>query len=60
MEKGMVIWTVSLHWIYGLIFGIEHMTGDDEKSWMIVVHLDVLRIMLERIEVDNSVINPDD
>lgn len=56
----MVIWTVSLHWIYGLIFGIEHMTGDDEKSWMIVVHLDVLRIMLERIEVDNSVINPDD
>lgn len=51
MEPDTIVWTFALSWVYGLVFGIEHLTADDDVSWMIAIHLGPLRITIEKIEV---------
>lgn len=38
---------LTFEFIGGLVFGLEHMTGDedDEFNWMIGLHLGIIRIL---------------
>jgi len=46
--EAKIAWYVSFSWITGIVFGFEHITGeegsDDGIIWMIVLHLPFFRI----------------
>lgn len=45
---------ISLDFINGLVFGIEHFSGDEEDffEWLVTIHLGIIRIMVAKTIVE--------
>lgn len=59
----MIAWFLSFNLINGLVFGLEHVTGNEDDEgmiWMIVLHLFIFRFVFGQMEVEDDEGPPED